>query len=158
MLQLLRWTALSNAGERNNNNNNIKILLVDDQPDILSTFKAILEQHGYYVKTFDDPAQALDHLRASSPAIQYDLVITDYRMPGGISGLDLAKSIRDHDMTIGKSRKTKILLVTAYENDISYLGLSKALQSGIIDEIIQKPVSNGDLISVIEKMFLHNNH
>jgi FixJ family two-component response regulator len=79
-------------------------------------------------------------------------------MPGGISGLDLAKSIRDHDMTIGKSRKTKILLVTAYENDISYLGLSKALQSGIIDEIIQKPVSNGDLISVIEKMFLHNNH
>jgi CheY-like chemotaxis protein len=97
-------------------------------------------------------------LKGSTTAIRYDLVITDYRMPGGISGLDLAKAIRDHDVSIGKSRKTKIILITAYENDTSYLGFSKALQAGLIDDIIQKPVSNDDLIAVIEKVFLHNNN
>jgi CheY-like chemotaxis protein len=148
---------LSGAAE-GNSGNNTKILLVDDQPDILSMFKVILERHGYHVKTFDDPAQALEHLKGSTTAIRYDLVITDYRMPGGISGLDLAKAIRDHDVSIGKSRKTKIILITAYENDTSYLGFSKALQAGLIDDIIQKPMSNDDLIAVIEKMFLHNNN
>jgi hypothetical protein len=49
-------------------------------------------------------------------------------------------------------------LITAYENDTSYLGFSKALQAGLIDDIIQKPVSNDDLIGVIEKVFLHNNN
>ena len=148
---------MSSAAE-GNNDNNTKILLVDDQPDILSTIKAILERHGYHVKTFDDAAQALQHLRSSTTAITYDLVITDYRMPGGISGLDLAKAIRDHDVSSGKSRKTKILLITAYESDTSYLEFSKALQAGLIEDIIHKPVSDDDLIAVIEKVFLHNNH
>ena len=149
---------LSSGAEGNNNNNNIRILLVDDQPDILSTFKAILEQHGYYIKTFDDPAQALEHLRGTSTDIPYDLVVTDYRMPGGLSGLDMARAIRDHDTSIDNIRKTKILLTTTYENDIFYLGISKALQVGLIDELIQKPVSNDELIAVIERMFLHNNN
>lgn len=67
---------------------NVKILLVDDQPDILLTFQTILEQHGYYVKTFDKPVSALEHLRDPTAGIKYNLVIIDYRMPGGISGLD----------------------------------------------------------------------
>jgi CheY-like chemotaxis protein len=145
------------AGEHDEEpSHNIKILIVDDQPDILLTFKAVLEQHGYYVKTFDKPARALEHLKDPSSPIHYDLIITDYRMPGGISGLDLAKAIKDHDVT--KNKRTKILLVTAYENGSSYNGFSEALASGLINEIIPKPVQNSKLIAVIEKIFLHNNH
>lgn len=82
------------------NNIKIRILVVDDEPDILLTLKAILEGRGHYVKTFDNPAEALNHLRSSSSnnngdTRYYDLVITDYRMPNScISGSDLAKRVR----------------------------------------------------------------
>jgi FixJ family two-component response regulator len=43
--------------------------------------------------------------------------------------------------------------------DVSSMSeFSEALKSGMIDEIIQKPVPNDRLITVIEKSFLHNNH
>src|SRR5687767_1792434 len=110
---------------------------------------SILSGRGHYVKTFDRAASALEHLE--SEAAQYDLIITDYRMPGGISGLDLAKTVKK-DAT-----KTKVILMTAF--DISSLPeFSEALESEILDEVLRKPVPNDKLIAIIEKSFLHNNH
>jgi DNA-binding NtrC family response regulator len=128
----------------------IRILVVDDEPDILLGLNALLAARGHYVKTFDKPAEALRHITGSEVA-HYDLVITDYRMPGGISGLHLAKRIKEH------TRKTKLFLMTAF--DVSCLPeVSEALNSEIVDEIIQKPIPNDKLIAIIEKNFLHNNH
>jgi DNA-binding NtrC family response regulator len=60
----------------------IRILVVDDEPDILLGLNALLERRGHYVKTFDKAASALEHL--ASDCAQYDFVITDYRksIPG----------------------------------------------------------------------------
>jgi DNA-binding NtrC family response regulator len=128
----------------------IRILVVDDEPDILLGVNAILAGQGHYVKTFDKPGQALEHL--TSGVASYDLVITDYRMPGGISGLDLAKRVKEHTR-----RKTKVYLMTAF--DVSSLPeFGEALKSEIVDEIIQKPIRNDKLITIIEKSFLHNNN
>jgi DNA-binding NtrC family response regulator len=128
----------------------LRILVVDDEPDILLGLNALLERLGHYVKTFDKPTQALEHV--ASGDVDYDLVITDYRMPGGISGLDLAKRVKEH--TRGR---TKVFLMTAF--DLSSLPeISEALTSKIVDEIIQKPIPNDKLIAIIEKSFLHNNH
>jgi CheY-like chemotaxis protein len=62
---------------------NIRILVINDEPDILLAMSSILSARGYYVKIFDKAAAALEHL--ASKTAQYDLVITDYRMPSGIS-------------------------------------------------------------------------
>lgn len=124
-------------------------MVVDDEPDILFGLNALLERRGHYVKTFDKAASALEHL--ASDCAQYDLVITDYRMPGGISGLDLAKTAKK------EARKTKVFLMTAF--DISALPeVDEMLKSEIVDKILQKPISNDKLIAIIEKSFLHNNH
>ena len=129
----------------------LRILVVDDEPDILWGLNALLSGQGHSVKTFDNPSEALRHL-TSSELTPYDLVITDYRMPGGISGLDLAKGVKEHTR-----RKTKVFLMTAF--DVSYIPeFSEALKLGIIDEIIQKPIPNDRLIAAIEKSFLHHNH
>ena len=131
------------------NDVNIRILLVDDEPDILLAMSSILSARGHYVKTFVKAAAALEHL--GSKTAQYDLVITDYRMPGGITGLDLARTIKKH------ARKTKVFLMTSF--DISSLPESiDALESRIVDEALKKPISNEKLISIIEKNFLHNNN
>jgi DNA-binding NtrC family response regulator len=126
-------------------------LVVDDEPDILLTLNALLRERGHSVKIFDNSSEALRHL-ASSELTPYDLVITDYRMPGGISGLDLAIGVKEHTR-----RKTKVFLMTGF--DVSSMHeFSEALKSGIVDEIVQKPIPNDRLVAVIEKSFLHSNH
>ena len=138
------------------NNPRIRILVVDDEPDILMTLNAILEGRGHYVKTFDNPAEALNHLTSSTnngDTSYYDLVITDYRMPGsGISGSDLAKRVKEHTR-----RKTRVFLMSGSFNESSLPEeFIRALKSGIVDEFIQKPFSNDKLIAIIEKRFSHN--
>ena len=131
----------------------LRILVVDDEGDILLGLNALLRRQSHYVKTFDNSLEALRHISSNNGDTSYDLVITDYRMPGGISGLDLAKWVKEHTR-----RKTKVFLMTAFDMS-SVPELGKALESNIIDELVQKPIPNDKLISIIEKSFLqHNNN
>jgi CheY-like chemotaxis protein len=105
----------------------------------------------------------LNHLTRSSSnnngvvTPYYDLIITDHRMPGsGITGLDLAKQVKEYFTT--KRTKTKVFLMTASINAWSLPEeFIAALKPEIVDEIIQKPVSNDKLITVIERSFLEEN-
>jgi CheY-like chemotaxis protein len=143
-------------------NSKRRILVVDDEPDILLTLSAVLSEQGHYVKTFDNPAEAMSHLTSSSNnngviTPYYDLIITDHRMPGsGMTGLDLAKRVKEYSRA--KGTKTKVFLMTASVNAWSLPEeFIEALKPGIVDEIIQKPISNDKLIAIIEKSFLYNN-
>jgi DNA-binding NtrC family response regulator len=129
----------------------LRILVVDDEPDILLGLNAVLRAQSHTVKTFDNPSQALKHLTGSE-VTPYDLVITDYRMPGGLSGLDLANRVKEYTR-----RKTKVFLMSGFDVS-SVREFSEALTSEIVDEIIQKPIPNEKLIAIIEKSFLHHNH
>ncbi len=138
-------------------NGKLRILVVDDEPDILLTVNTILEGRGHYVKTFDNPAEALSHLTSSTSnnngvnAPYYDLVITDHKMPGsGMSGLDLAKRVKDHDTRT--RQRTKVFLMSASLN-LSSLPeeFIEGLKPEIVDEFIQKPISNDKLIAIVEK-------
>jgi CheY-like chemotaxis protein len=133
-----------------------RILVVDDEPDILLTLNAVLSEQGHYVKTFDNPAEALSHLTSginNNEVITpyYDLIITDYRMPGsGITGLDLAKRVKKYSSA--KGTKTKVFLMSASVNAWSLPEeFIEALKPGIVDEIIQKPISSDKLIAIIEE-------
>ena len=144
-------------------NSKIRILVVDDEPDILLTLNAVLSEQGHYVKTFDNPIEALNHLTSSSSnnngvvTPYYDLIITDHKMPdSGITGLDLAKRVKGY--YIAKGKKTKVFLMTASINAWSLPEeFVEALKPQIIDEIIQKPVSNDKLIGVIQRSFFYKN-
>lgn len=155
---------MSSSSASARSDSKLRILVVDDEPDILLTVNAILEGRGHYVKTFDNPAEALSHLTSSTSnnngatPYYYDLIITDHRMPGsGITGLDLAKQVKEYYTT--KRTKTKVFLMTASINAWSLPEeFIAALKPELVDEIIQKPVSNDKLIAVIERSFLHNNN
>ena len=138
-------------------NGKLRILVVDDEPDILLTLDAVLSGQGHYVKTFDNPAEALSHLTSSTSnnngvnAPYYDLVITDHKMPGsGMSGLDLAKRVKDHDTRT--RQRTKVFLMSASLN-LSSLPeeFIEGLKPEIVDEFIQNPISNDKLIAIVEK-------
>lgn len=80
-----------------------KILVVDDEKDILSTLKRGLEMHGYEIDAFDKPAEVLKQNTS-----KYDMAILDIRMPG-INGFELARELwRQND-------KLQICFLTAFE-------------------------------------------
>jgi two-component system response regulator ChvI len=54
-----------------------RILLVDDEPDIIFTIKKILEENGFKVDSFNDPILALNSYKSNF----YDLVILDIKLP-----------------------------------------------------------------------------
>jgi CheY-like chemotaxis protein len=141
-------------------NSKRRILVVDDEPDILLTLNAVLSERGHYVKTFDNPVEALSHLTSSNNGFItpfYDLIITDHRMPGsGITGLDFAKRLNEYYRA--KGTKTKVFLMSASVNAWSLPEeFIEALKPGIVDEIIQKPISNDKLIAIIEKRSSYDN-
>jgi DNA-binding response OmpR family regulator len=67
-----------------------RILVVDDQPDILELTAAVLEGEGYDVVTVGGADQALDRLDRDAP---FDLVLLDVNMPG-MDGWEALRMIR----------------------------------------------------------------
>jgi DNA-binding response OmpR family regulator len=86
----------------NNNNNDNRILLVDDELDIITVFTQALEDNGFEVDAFNDPIQALSGFKGGS----YDLALIDYKMPN-MNGFELYREIRKID------DKVKIYILTA---------------------------------------------
>jgi CheY-like chemotaxis protein len=64
------------------------IILVDDEPELASLFKAFLKKERYNVVSFTDPVLALEYYKET--ADKHSLIITDLIMPG-ICGIDLAE-------------------------------------------------------------------
>src|SRR6478736_4816374 len=54
-----------------------RILIVDDEPDVVLTLKLGLEVNGFVVETYNNPLKALSNFRANS----YDLLLLDIKMP-----------------------------------------------------------------------------
>jgi DNA-binding response OmpR family regulator len=115
----------------------LRILLVDDIEDHLSTFSMILEEAGYSVDKCSGSAAALLEFKPN----YYDLAVLDYRMPG-LNGMGLYRRIREIDPT------TSVLIVTAaYEQLIEEEGDQTQGRDNV--RIIRKPVSNAELLTEI---------
>ena len=93
------------------------IIVVDDELELATLFKAFLKNQGYDVVSFTDPVLALKYFKET--AEKHSVIITDLRMPG-ICGIDLAKRIREIN------NKVKIFLMTAF--DIAILRITRILK------------------------------
>jgi DNA-binding response OmpR family regulator len=79
----------------NGSNSSRKILIVDDEPDITSTFDMILQMNGFEVNSYNDPLLALSNFKPDL----YGLALIDIRMPK-MNGFELYKKIKDIDNRI----------------------------------------------------------
>jgi CheY-like chemotaxis protein len=114
-----------------------RIMIVDDEKDILSILKSGLETRGkFVVETFGGGEVALQAFASHAPDY-YDLVLTDIRMPK-MNGFDLYRKIREKNATI------PIAFITAFE--INEEEFSKVMPSIKVREFIKKPIRIPDLV------------
>lgn len=83
------------------------IMIVDDSPEILSLYRALLKRKGYNVIEAEDGAHALEMLEESSP----DLFIVDVMMPE-MNGIELCRQIRAHP----QHKHSPLLILSAYSD------------------------------------------
>ena len=114
----------------------MRILVVDDDPEIVSFLKRGLTYEGYTVDTAADGAQALAKAREAEP----DLVILDVMMPG-IDGLEVSKRLR-------QASKLPILMLTAKGTVADRVN---GLDSGA-DDYLVKPFSFDELLARVRAL------
>ena len=117
----------------------ITLMLVDDDRDILFTFKSILAAEGFKVEAFADPNEALNRFTQADPSY-YNLVITDIRMPK-INGFQLYQRLKEIKGDI------RVLFMTAFEVPGNLLDSMPNIDE---NDIIRKPIEEERFIDKIK--------
>lgn len=115
-----------------------KILVVDDEVDILNLFREVFESAGYNVWTAENAEDSLDTLKTQSIMVMF----LDLKLPG-MSGVELCKRIRVENQ-IGI-----IHALTGYSN---FFGLLECRAAGF-DDFFTKPVQIKVLLKAAEEAF-----
>lgn len=120
----------------------MKILIADDEPDLLSQYTTILEDKGHMVTTtLDGEACILAYSKALADSDNpYDAVVLDYSMPR-LNGLQTAKEI------LGLNPTQRIIFASAYVQETLVDSIKNLKQ---IVELLQKPFSLQALVDTIE--------
>jgi len=109
-----------------------RILVVDDEPDLLELVRVNLSQAGFEVETAETGRQALERLRRASP----DLMVLDLMLPD-LSGTELCRQVRA-DPSLGE---VPIIMLTAKADEVDRV---VGLELGA-DDYVTKPFSPREL-------------
>lgn len=110
------------------------IMIVDDQPDIRTTVKTLLEKNGYRVVTAVNGNDCLEKLKKMIP----DLILLDIMMPGMP-----AKTV------VEKIKKPKIIFFSVVRT--SEAEKENLLKNPIVVDFIQKPFKINEFLGIIKK-------
>ncbi len=115
-----------------------RVLIVEDNDDVAETTRQLLEFLGCEVRRVESGNAAV--LRLERDARNFDLVLTDIVMPGGLSGIEVLGYVRDRHPNL------PVVLMTGYSNELEKVGS---------DEIVLlKPFSPQELAEALRKALL----
>ena len=117
-----------------------RIMVVDDEDDLILFYRMSLEYYGFEVETFNDPRRALSSFKPD----YYDLIILDIKMPH-IDGFELYREIKEVDPNANACFLTASELYYKEFRTKEYSALDKEL-------FIRKPIENEELIREIKRL------
>ena len=119
----------------------IKIMVVEDEPNIAEIVSLYLSRAGFLPFTISDGRQALEEMESEMP----DMVVLDVMLPG-IDGLSLTRWIRERS-------NTPIILMTARKEEVDRIS---GLEMGA-DDYVVKPFSPQELVSRVKAVLRRTN-
>jgi CheY-like chemotaxis protein len=111
-----------------------RVLIIDDESLMRETLAGMFTGVGYEVTTAGSGEEGIAQYRRQ----RFDCVITDARMPG-ISGLVVARAIKDHDAS------AHIVLLTGVEHD------PHELHAAGVDRVLLKPTRRADILEAVRR-------
>ena len=117
----------------------IKILLVDDEPDVIEIIRYNLDQEGYKIYTASDGKEALKKAKKNIP----HLIIMDVMMPK-MDGIEACEQLRN-DVSFND---TIIMFLTARGEDYSHVA---AFEAGA-DDYVTKPIKPKIIVSKVKAL------
>lgn len=126
-----------------------KILMVDDDTDLLNIYKPVLEKEGYNVEIAHDSAEGLEKYKAFKP----NVVIVDLAMEHFDSGFVLCHRIK----SLPESENIRVIIMTSagHETGIRFSTDTSEEKNWIkADDYLEKPISPRDMVQYLsEKVF-----
>lgn len=117
-----------------------KIIVIDDDPDILDASSIVLNSKGYEVITSNNPESGYKMIKQENP----DLIILDVMMNEPDDGFFLAQKLRREKIT------TPIILYTSISKTVGIeFGVSDIVP---VDEYVEKPISPDELLRKVNKL------
>lgn len=115
----------------------MRLLLIDDDADCLDGLTTVLEPAGYACSAFTAPEEVVEDFRQK----QYDVVITDMKMPG-MNGIQVLKTI------LSLSPNTRVIIVTGFGDAETAV----AAVNNRAYAFFGKPIDISDLINTLERI------
>ncbi|MGH8687274.1 MAG: adenylate/guanylate cyclase domain-containing protein [Burkholderiales bacterium] len=116
-----------------------RVLVVDDDPDMVAFLALLLQREGMAVETASDGDSALKRMQSSLP----DLVLLDVMMPGA-SGFEVCRRLKSDEVTA----LIPVVLVTSLEDSESRV---RGIEAGA-DDFLSKPVKREELIARVKTL------
>jgi signal transduction histidine kinase/CheY-like chemotaxis protein len=117
---------------------NMRILVVDDDPEILDYFSSIAQRAGIFCAAAADGETALRRIEENGP---YDLYFVDWKMPG-MDGIELARRIREN-----RTRNAVVIMISAME----WSGIEIEAKAAGVDKFLSKPLFPSTIIDSINE-------
>ncbi len=120
----------------------MKLLIIEDEPELMQVMKESLEKNDFLVETADDFSSALDKIIS----FDYDCILLDIMLPGG-SGLDLLKELKK------QNKEDAVIIISAKDSiDDKVLGLELGA-----DDYLAKPFHLAELNARVKSVVRRKN-
>lgn len=117
-----------------------KILVVDDEPEIVVLTKIILEKEGFEVTVAKDSGECFERIKEEKP----DLILLDIMMPGD-DGWEVCKKIKTDE----KTRDVIVAMFTVRTSDDS---VEKSYKYALADAHINKPFDKTEFVATLRSL------